>query len=90
VQVGPSPVIVPARLMGTLGGPPHELTVGEIAERVKWFAAAARRAKEAGFDGVELNAASCHLLNSFLSRVWNKRQDAYGCGNLECPRLVQS
>jgi len=32
---------------------------------------------------VEINAATCHLVNSFLSRVWNKRRDVYGCGSLE-------
>ena len=57
VQVGPSPVVVPARFMGVFGGPPHELTVDEIAQRVEWFASAARRAKEAGFDGVEIHGA---------------------------------
>jgi 2,4-dienoyl-CoA reductase-like NADH-dependent reductase (Old Yellow Enzyme family) len=37
VQVGPSSVIVPTRFMGVLAGPPHELTVDEITERVEWF-----------------------------------------------------
>jgi 2,4-dienoyl-CoA reductase (NADPH2) len=41
------------------------------------------RAQEAGFDDVEVNSARMHLLNSFLSRAWNKRQDKYGCASLE-------
>jgi 2,4-dienoyl-CoA reductase-like NADH-dependent reductase (Old Yellow Enzyme family)/thioredoxin reductase len=78
VQVGPSPVIVPARLMGVFGGPPHELTVEEIAERVKWFASAGRRAKEAGFDGIEIHGAHQYIVAAFLSSATNQRKDEYG------------
>lgn len=82
VQVGPSPVIVPARFMGILGVPPHELTVEEIAERVEWFASAARRAKEAGFDGVEIHGAHQYIIAAFLSSATNQRKDKYG-GSVE-------
>ena len=78
VQVGPSPVIVPARLMGVWTGVPHELTTGEIGEIVQWFAAAARRAREVGFDGVEIHGAHQYLIASFLSSATNIRQDRYG------------
>jgi 2,4-dienoyl-CoA reductase-like NADH-dependent reductase (Old Yellow Enzyme family)/thioredoxin reductase len=78
VQVGPSPVIVPARVMGILGEPPHELTVEEITERVGWFASAARRAKEAGFDGVEIHGAHQYIVAAFLSSATNQRTDKYG------------
>ena len=78
VQVGPSPVIVPARFMGILGEPPHELTVEEITERVGWFASAARRAKEAGFDGVEIHGAHQYIVAAFLSSATNQRKDKYG------------
>jgi 2,4-dienoyl-CoA reductase-like NADH-dependent reductase (Old Yellow Enzyme family)/thioredoxin reductase len=78
VQVSPSPLIVPARVMGILGGPPHELTVEEIAERVKWFASAARRAREAGFDGVEVHGAHQYIVAAFLSSATNQRKDEYG------------
>lgn len=63
--------------------PPRALTVSEIHQIVDKFANGALRAKKAGFDGIELNAATTHLLNSFLSRAWNKRDDEYGIGALE-------
>ena len=47
------------------------------------FAKAAERAKKAGYDGVEINGSYYHLINGFLSRFWNRRQDEYGCGSLE-------
>jgi len=78
VQVSPSPLIVPARVMGILGGPPHELIVEEIAERVEWFASAARRAREAGFDGVEVHGAHQYIVAAFLSSATNQRKDKYG------------
>jgi 2,4-dienoyl-CoA reductase (NADPH2) len=61
----------------------RELTVAEIKEIVQQFGDQAERAKKGGFQGIELNAGCNHLLNSFLSRAWNKRQDAYGIGSLE-------
>jgi 2,4-dienoyl-CoA reductase-like NADH-dependent reductase (Old Yellow Enzyme family)/thioredoxin reductase len=82
VQVGPSPVVVRARVMGVFGGPPHELTVEEIAERVEWFASAARRAKEAGFDGAEVHGAHQYIVAAFLSSATNQRKDRYG-GSVE-------
>jgi 2,4-dienoyl-CoA reductase (NADPH2) len=63
--------------------PPRALTIPEIHQIVEKFADGALRAKKAGFDGIELNAATTHLLNSFLSRAWNKREDEYGIGNIE-------
>jgi 2,4-dienoyl-CoA reductase (NADPH2) len=62
---------------------PRELTIPEIEEFIELFASAAVRAQKAGFDGVELNSGSDSLLATFLSRFWNKRRDAYGCGSLE-------
>jgi len=82
VQVGPSSVTVPARVMGVLAGPPHELTADEIAERVEWFASAARRAREAGFDGVEVHGAHQYIVAAFLSSATNQREDRYG-GSVE-------
>jgi 2,4-dienoyl-CoA reductase-like NADH-dependent reductase (Old Yellow Enzyme family)/thioredoxin reductase len=82
VQVSPSPLAMPARMMGILGGPPHELTVNEITERVEWFALAARRAKEAAFDGVEIHGAHQYIIAAFLSSATNQRKDKYG-GSVE-------
>jgi 2,4-dienoyl-CoA reductase (NADPH2) len=62
---------------------PKELTIAEIEGIVEAFGDLVERAKRAGFQGVEINAGSTHLLNSFLSLAWNKRQDAYGLGSLE-------
>lgn len=62
---------------------PRELTVLEIQDIVDKFASAALRAREAGFDGVDVNAGAAHLLSTFLCRHWNRRQDAYGSHDLE-------
>jgi 2,4-dienoyl-CoA reductase (NADPH2) len=62
---------------------PRELTIEEIGGLVEKFALAAERAAKAGFDGVEINGANGHLINAFISRVWNRRSDKYGGENLE-------
>jgi len=60
----------------------HPLTIPEIEGIVEKFAKAAERASKAGFEGVDINAASSHLFHNFFSPFWNKRQDIYG-GSLE-------
>jgi len=62
--------------------PTRELSLSEVKEMQELFVKGAERAKKAGFDGVEVHAAHCYLLASFISRVWNRRQDEYGCQNL--------
>ncbi len=57
---------------------PKELTVNEIKEIVIAFGETARRAEEAGFDGVEVHACHSCLLSQFLSPAFNKRKDSYG------------
>lgn len=57
---------------------PAELTADEIAELVEAFAAAARRADQAGFDVAELHGAHGYLLHEFLSPLSNERDDEYG------------
>lgn len=61
---------------------PRGVSLTEIEELIQMFVKAAARAKTAGFDGVEINAATCHLINSFYSRIFNKRDDEYG-GTIE-------
>ncbi|HQN26604.1 MAG TPA: NADH:flavin oxidoreductase, partial [Syntrophales bacterium] len=75
--VGPSPVV--NRL---LRAAPRELTTGEIQLIVGEFGRAARRARDGGFDAVEVLVAAGYILNRFLSPISNTRTDAYG-GSLE-------
>jgi 2,4-dienoyl-CoA reductase-like NADH-dependent reductase (Old Yellow Enzyme family) len=58
------------------------MSVSEIRDVVRQFADAARRAREAGLDGIELHAANGYLFTQFLSSAINDRTDEYG-GNLE-------
>jgi len=53
-------------------------TTDEIKELVNYFAQAARRAREAGLDGVELHASHGYLFTQFLSSGINDRKDEYG------------
>ena len=57
---------------------PRALDLDGIAEVVRAFGQAARRALEAGFDFVEIHAAHGYLLHQFFSPLTNKRTDAYG------------
>jgi 2,4-dienoyl-CoA reductase (NADPH2) len=57
---------------------PRALTEDEIQAVVTHFAAAARRVREAGFDGVEVLSGTGYLISEFLSPLTNQRNDAYG------------
>jgi 2,4-dienoyl-CoA reductase-like NADH-dependent reductase (Old Yellow Enzyme family) len=57
---------------------PHELSISEIHAVQVGFAAAARRAAQAGFNWLEIHGAHGYLLHSFLSPISNQRSDAYG------------
>ncbi|MGC8498813.1 MAG: NADH:flavin oxidoreductase/NADH oxidase [Acidimicrobiales bacterium] len=57
---------------------PRALSLDELDELVTAFAAAAGRARAAGFDLIELHAAHGYLLHQFLSPLSNQREDAYG------------
>jgi N-ethylmaleimide reductase len=61
---------------------PRALETAELLRIVADYVDAAGRAKEAGFDGVEIHAANGYLLDQFLRDGSNKRTDAYG-GNAE-------
>jgi len=54
----------------------------EIAEIVAGYADVARRCKEGGFDGIEMQCSHSSIVRGFLSRATNKRTDSYG-GSLE-------
>jgi 2,4-dienoyl-CoA reductase (NADPH2) len=64
------------------GLPAQRMTPADIRETVDAFAEGARRAREAGLDGVELHGANGYLITQFLSSSINDRTDEYG-GSLE-------
>ena len=69
-------------LEGLAKSPRRVLTVEGIEVLSEAFGQAARRAREAGFDGVQIHAAHGYLLSQFLSPRFNRRSDGYG-GPLE-------
>jgi 2,4-dienoyl-CoA reductase-like NADH-dependent reductase (Old Yellow Enzyme family)/thioredoxin reductase len=73
-KVAPSPIPAPAVVKGV----PKELSIADIAELVAAFGDAARRCRDAGFDFVEVHGAHGYLINQFLARNSNHRQDRYG------------
>ena len=57
---------------------PVAITHDQIADLVASFAAAARRVRDSGLDGVDIHASSGYLIHEFLSPALNKRTDEYG------------
>jgi len=70
--IGPSP------LEDSKESPGQEMTDLDITKVVSTFAAGAKRAQKAGFDGVQIHGAHGYLLSQFLSPYFNRRQDQYG------------
>ena len=69
----PGPDFLPCRAM----------TKAEVEDQIDLWASAAERAYRAGFDACEINHGTAHQGNTFLSRIWNKRDDEYGAQNYE-------
>jgi 2,4-dienoyl-CoA reductase (NADPH2) len=59
-------------------GVPREMTIEDIKKTQEAFVTAAARAKEAGFDGVEIIASAGYLITQFISPLKNQRTDEYG------------
>ncbi|GAB3220426.1 alkene reductase [Glycomyces halotolerans] len=82
IPMAPSPIALPGGIHTPSGHQPapvpREMTADDIRSTVDDFAAAARRALQAGADGVEVHAANGYLLNQFLATSTNRRTDAYG------------
>jgi 2,4-dienoyl-CoA reductase-like NADH-dependent reductase (Old Yellow Enzyme family)/thioredoxin reductase len=70
--------MAPSAMPGYTGEMAREMTLEEIEAAMDSFAEAARRAKTAGFDGVELHGAHGYLMAQFLSPFTNRRTDIYG------------
>ncbi len=67
-----------SKIQGTQSEHCRELSVSDIKNLVSAFSSAAKRAKDAGFDGVQLHSGHGYLLSQFLSPVYNHRNDEYG------------
>ncbi|NUW36903.1 NADH:flavin oxidoreductase [Nonomuraea sp. SMC257] len=80
---GPSAVPPVGEKMSEYGGhgswpTPRAMTQDDIDAAVRGFADAAVRARDAGFDGVEIHGANGYLLDQFLTTYTNTRDDSYG------------
>ena len=58
--------------------PRDEMSADDIRNVISAFEAGAKRAKAAGFDGIQIHSAHGYLLSQFLSPAFNQRKDAYG------------
>ncbi|WP_269082483.1 NADH:flavin oxidoreductase [Aneurinibacillus tyrosinisolvens] len=82
-SIGPSAVRVKGEKVPAYGGEgpfdtPKEMTKEDIQDVIRGFANAAKLAKDAGFDGVEIHGANGYLLDEFLTDYLNQRTDEYG------------
>jgi 2,4-dienoyl-CoA reductase-like NADH-dependent reductase (Old Yellow Enzyme family) len=74
--------MAPSAVEGIAEGMRKEMTIEDIHKVIEAFAMAARRAKIAGFDGVQIHGAHGYLLSEFISPKFNHRTDEYG-GSIE-------
>ena len=86
LPVGPSAIAATGEAHTPTGKKPYvtprELSIDEIPRVVEEYARATRRAREAGFDGVEIHGANGYLIDQFLRDGANQRRDEYG-GSIE-------
>ncbi|GGO96771.1 NADPH-dependent 2,4-dienoyl-CoA reductase [Wenjunlia tyrosinilytica] len=71
--VAPSPVQAPISLF-----PPREMTDAEVEQTIDDYARAARLARQAGYDGVEIMGSEGYLINEFIAAPTNHRTDRWG------------
>ncbi len=64
------------------------LTVPEIQEITRKYVDGAERAQKAGYDGIDINAGSSHIIHNFLSPFWNRRTDEYGGTQVKRAKLL--
>jgi N-ethylmaleimide reductase len=67
---------------------PRAMTLDQIKSTIEDYAAAAKNARTAGFDGIELHSATTYLLPQFLNSSLNVRTDAYGGSAENRSRIV--
>jgi N-ethylmaleimide reductase len=82
VPLGPS-AVNPKQLIHVKGGTimsetPREMSLQDIKQAVKDFRHAAQVARDAGFDGVQIQGGFVYLFQQFLHEVTNRRTDQYG------------
>ncbi|MBD5214078.1 MAG: NADH:flavin oxidoreductase [Bacteroidales bacterium] len=65
----------------------NDLTTEQVEEIRDWFIAAARRAKDSGFDGIQVHIAHWYLLQAMVNVDLNHRSDKYGGSRENCLRL---
>lgn len=81
--VGPSAVKPKGEKMPEYGGEgsypmPAEMSEDDVQQAISGFAASARNARAAGFDGVEVHGANGYLVDQFITDYTNERADRYG------------
>lgn len=91
--LAPSAVLPLGEMMPAYGGSgpwsvPREATIEDLEQVIDGFAAAARNAVAAGFDGIEVHGANGYLLDQFVTEYTNQRTDQYGGSTADRVRLL--
>lgn len=80
--------VAPSALSFGSDAVPHELSTPEVMSTIDAFVRSAKRAIDAGFDLVEIQAAHGYLVHEFLSPLTNKRSDEYGGSLINRARVL--